>query len=249
MLALWLTVLSGVALPVGDPRPPDSYLYEPAACLDSVLHGTPRVYCPQPGDIVLSTDHSRIICAGHLVAGSYGVHHSALVIARPDGRPAVLEAGPFNTLHIEILDPQVILTGHEQRGEQVWVRRRRVPLTAEQSARLTEWAIAQEGRPFAVLRMLGQLTPLRCRGPLRTYCLGQVHGQRYSYFCAELVTESLVAAGLVDSADARPCATYPRDLFLDRSSNHFINAHPILADCWFAPARWTSCIPATSPPK
>ncbi len=243
MLALWLTVLSGVVLPGGEPPPANSYLYEPAACLDDALHGVPRPYCPQPGDIVLSTDRSRIICGGHWLAGSRGVHHSALVIALPDGRPAVLEAGPFNTLRIELLAPFVLLTGHEQRGEQVWVRQRRVPLTAEQSARLTAWALEQEGRPFAVLRMLGQMTPLRCRGPLRTYWLGQVHGQRHSYFCAELVTESLVAAGLVDAADARPCATYPRDLFLDHSSNRFIDAHPILAACWFAPARWTSCLP------
>lgn len=248
MSAFWLTMLSGLALAGSGCGPPlaDTYLYEPAACLDEVLRGSPRLYCPQPGDIVLSTDRSVLIRAGHRLAGSRGVHHSALVIARPDGSPAVLEAGPFNTVHVEILEPLVLLKGHEERGEQVWVRQRRVPLTAEQSARLTAWALAQEGRPFAAMRMLGQMTPLRSRGPLRTYFLGQVHGQRHSYFCAELVMESLVAAGLVDPADTRPAATYPRDLFLDHSANPFLDAHPALAACWLAPARWTSC---PLPPK
>src|SRR5215210_1207441 len=109
------------------------------------------------------------------------------MFARPDGSPAVLEAGPFNGLRVETLDPLLLLRGHEQRGEKVWVRQRRVPLTPEQSCRLTTWALAQEGRRFAAGRMLAQLTPFRSRGPLRTYYLGGPHGERSSYFCAELV--------------------------------------------------------------
>jgi hypothetical protein len=90
------------------------------------------------------------------------------------------------------------------------------------------------------MRMLGQLTPLRCRGPWRTFYVGQPHGHRSSYFCAELVMESLVEAGLVEACDARPAATYPRDLFLDHSGNRFLDQHRVLAADWLPPARWVS---------
>ncbi len=229
---LWLGAVAGDC-------PPRSFLYQPTDCVDDLLHGDPRPYVPQPGDIILSTDRSAIIRAGHYLAGSSGVHHSAIVFARPDGSPAVLEAGPFNGLRVETLDPMTVLLGHERRGERVWVRQRRVPLTAEQSCRLTEWALAQEGRRFAAGRMLRQLTPVRCRGPWTGY-VGGPHGQRSSYFCAELVMESCVTAGLVAPEEARPTATYPRDIFLDRSDNRFLNDHPVFAAEWYPPARWTS---------
>src|SRR5262249_2359710 len=82
-------------------------------------------------------------------------------------------------------------------------RQRRVPLTPEQSARLTAWALAQNGKRFAVVRVGAQLTPLRSRGPLRTSFAGGPHGERRTYFCSELVGESCVAAGLGDPAGAR----------------------------------------------
>ena len=54
---------------------------------------------------------------------------------------------------------------HVRAGDHVWVRRRRVPLTAGQSARLTAFVERQDGKPFAVLRLMGQVTPFRSRGP------------------------------------------------------------------------------------
>ena len=47
--------------------------------------------------------------------------------------------------------------------------------------------------------------------------------------------------GLVNAADVRPSATYPRDLFFDSSLNPFLNQHLNLSACWYPPARWTSC--------
>jgi hypothetical protein len=141
------------------------------------------------------------------------------------------------------------LLSYENEGR-VWVRRRAVPLTAEQSARLTEFALATDGRKFALARLAGQLTPLRSRGPVRTYFMGKPRGlERDNYFCSELVTEACVYAGLINPALARPSATYPRDLFKDHSPNHFLNHHFKLAPCWDPPARWTSGACAiTSPP-
>jgi hypothetical protein len=175
------------------------------------------------------------------MVGAAGVHHSGIVFARPDGSLAILEAGPYNTLRVRALDVLPHLRGHEERGEKAWIRQRRVPLTPEQSARLTTWALAQDGKPFAALRLGAQLTPFRSRGPLRARFVGGPHGERRAYFCSELVVESCVAAGLVDPARARPAATYPRDLFMDRSNNPFLNRHFDLSACWFPPARWASC--------
>jgi hypothetical protein len=116
-----------------------------------------------------------------------------------------------------------------------------VPLTAEESARLTAFALRQEGKRFALIRVAAQLTPFRSRGPLRTAFMGGPHGDRCSYFCSELVMEACVAAGLLDPTTTRPAATFPGDLFFDCSRNPYINAHLDLAGAWYPPARWTSC--------
>jgi hypothetical protein len=244
MTAAFLQLLSlGLACAAGDHPAAvvGSFLYQPAYCTGDVRRGPARPYLPQPGDIFLASDRGLIARAGHWLVGAAGVHHSGIVFARPDGSLAILEAGPYNTVRVGASDALPHLRGHERRGEKVWIRQRRVPLTGEQSARLTAWALAQDGKPFAVVRLGAQLTPFRSHGPLRTYIVGGPHGERRRYFCSELVMESCVAAGLVDSAGARPAATYPRDIFMDRSKNPYLNRHLDLPPCWFPPARWASC--------
>jgi hypothetical protein len=218
-----------------------SYLYQPAYCLDDVLRGPAEWYVPQPGDIFLATDRQRWARVGHWLAGGAGVHHSGIIFLRSDGRPALLEAGPFTSLRVETLDPCTHMRKHVCAGDRVWIRRRCLPLTPEQSARLTAFAEAQEGKPFAAVRLAAQVTPLRSRGPLRTWFVGGPHGDRRSYFCSELVTECCVAAGLLGAATARPSATYPRDLFFGRSLNPYLDRHLGLEPGWLPPARWTAC--------
>src|SRR5205085_10554650 len=110
----------------------------------------------------------------------------------------------------------------------------------EQRAKLTAWAERQDKRWFAGLRLCGQLTPFRCRGPIRTQFVGGPHGERRSYFCCELLMESCVAAGLVDPVTTRPAAMYPSDVFFDQSPNPHINRHLNLSNDWYPPARWVS---------
>src|SRR6185436_8386148 len=105
-----------------------------------------------------------------------------------------------------------------------------------QSCALTNFAMRQWGKHFALIRLGGQLTPFRSRGPLRTYVIGHPHGDRRNYFCSELVTESCVAAGLIDAATARPSCTYPHDLFFDESINLYLKHHLPLKDYWEPPA-------------
>ncbi len=238
-MAAWVLLLAGASLGADEPAG-DSFLYQPSYKIDFELHGPTKPYAPQPGDIMLATDTSKFWKLMHNLAGSGHPTHSAIVFARPDGTMAILEGGPHDTLKCRALDAIPHLKSYEAEGR-VWIRRRAVPLTKEESTHLTEFAAAQDGKWFALQRLGLQLTVLRTRGPLRTEFVGKPHGDRRSYFCSELVVEACVAGGLIDAAIARPSATYPRDLFLDHSTNPYINRTLTLARCWDPPARWTSC--------
>ncbi len=239
MLPVLLSVLSAFCSPApAGAAEGGSYLYQPAFCIDDVRRGPAVAYLPQPGDIVLRLDGSKFWRVTHYLALAFDPNGSAIVFARPDGSLAVLEAGPNDTRYVGTLDLLPHLREYADVG-QVWVRRRHVPLTPEQSAKLTAFAMAADGKRFALVRLGGQLTPLRSRGPLRTWFIGGPHGERDSYFCSELVCEACVAAGLLDPARTRPAATYPRDLFYGRSLNPFIDLHLDVNAGWCPPARWT----------
>ncbi len=232
-----LAALILTCLAAGGPAP-ESSVAQPAFCLDDVIRGPLESYVPQPGDIFLATDESFWLRLGHAVVGGAGVHHSGYIFARADGRLGLIEAGPFNELVTRIMDPYQHMSNHVARGTIVWVRRRRVPLTAEQSARLTAFASVQEGRRFALARGLSFMTPFTRRGKLRTPFVGRVHGDRPRFFCSELVVESFVAAGLMECATARPSATLPRDLFFGRSGNPYLDRHLNMDAGWYPPTRW-----------
>jgi hypothetical protein len=218
---------------------PGSYLCQPAYARDWEARGPLERYVPQPGDIFLASDQRLWFRWGHLIAGANGVHHSGIVFVRPDGRLGLIEAGPFNKTMVEVMDPYEHISAHQRVGDRVWIRRRRCQLTPEQSARLTAFATAQEGKPFALARWFGQLTPLRTRGPFKTWFVGEPKGDRPRWFCSELVSECCVAAGIFDRSIARPSAIYPSDLFWGRSYNLYLNRHlDELLAAWYPPARW-----------
>jgi hypothetical protein len=241
MLAVLCSLLSLTcsASPL-DPHAGGSYLYQPAFCLDEVLRGPAEAYLPQPGDIMLRLDHSVFWRVTHYMALAFDPNGSAIVFARPDGSLAVLEAGPNDTMWVRTLDLLPHLREYAAEGC-VWIRKRRVPLTPEQSAKLTAFALAQDGKRFALQRLGVQLTPFRTRGPLRTRFVGKPWGNRICWFCSELVCEACVAADLLDPKRTRPSATYPCDLFFGRSLNPFIDKHLDVNAWWCPPARWTDC--------
>lgn len=253
------TILCALLLGIGqtDPGPssqsssqpdPVSYLAQPAYCLKDVIHLPLREYVPQPGDLFLSTDQALWSRFGHALAGGPGLHHSGTIFALPDGGLGLLEAGPYNTPTIQVLDPWKHMNDHVMMGDQVYVRRRKVPLTPEQSARLTAWACAQNGKPFATCRMLRQITPFRTRGPIRTHFMGFPNGERDRFFCSELVCETCVFAGLMDPVTTRPSATYPADLFFGCSINPYLDQHLWkLEVSWDPPARWFPTPPQVAP--
>lgn len=246
--ALWATVLIAPfsSPPSGEGGAGEAangtvgYLYQPAFSLDRSLRLPAKPYVPQPGDIMLATDSSIFWTITHNMAGTGHPHHSAVVFVKPDGKIAVVESGPYDELFVRVLDIGPHFEKYQSMGP-VWVRQRKTPISAEQSAALTEWSMRQDGRRFALKRLAGQLTPLRSRGPIRTRFMGGPHGDRDSYFCSELAMETLVAGGMVDPDTTRPAATYPRDIFFGRSLNPYLNRHLTINDCWHPPARWTSC--------
>ena len=103
------------------------YLCVPAYAIDEDVRGPVKRYVPQAGDIYMSTDRSRIIQAGHRLAISGQPNHSGLVILLEDGKPAILEAGPFNGLKVEIVDFFNDMKKHEERTETTWIRQRNTP--------------------------------------------------------------------------------------------------------------------------
>lgn len=217
------------------------YLDQPWSVVDDCFRGPQMPYQPQAGDILFSRSKYFIYRIGHKCAGAGEPSHSGIVWQRPDGSFALLEAGPFDIAIIESMDLVPHLTAYHGRGH-VWLRTRACPLTPEQNCQLAEFAMKQEGKRFARLRLYGQMTPFRCRGPLRTYVTGQSHGgDRQSYYCAELVTESLIHIGCQQADHCRPCATYPCDLFTDDSRIPFLKKHFKLAPCWDPPRRWRPC--------
>src|SRR5260370_24010616 len=199
MTPLLVTLLAAAGAVGTDPgEVPGSYLYEPAYHLDLKLRGEPCAYLPKPGDLMVYTDSNVFWELTHDLAGAFQPHGSGVVVARPDGSLGILEAGPNDTLRVRTLPMMPHLHEYEIKGP-VWIRKRKTPLTPEQSACLTEWATRQEGKRFALIRLGGQLTLLRSRGPLRTYFVGKPHGERDNYFCSELCAETLVHVGLVDA--------------------------------------------------
>lgn len=217
-------------------------LDQPAIKVDDCFRGPQTPYQPQAGDILFSRSKYFIYRIGHKCAGAGEPSHSGIVWRRPDGSFALLEAGPFDIPIIQSMDLVPHLAAYHGRGH-VWLRRRACPLSDEQTCRLADFAMKQEGKRFARLRLYGQMTPFRCRGPLRTYITGQSHGcDRQSYYCAELVTESLIYMGIFEAERCRPCATYPCDLFFDDSRIPFLKKHFKLAPCWDPPRRWRPCM-------
>jgi hypothetical protein len=250
VLCLWMGLVGCCASANAQPceRVIESYLYEPSYCLDRLVRGHARAYVPQPGDVLLATDKNFFWSLTHDLAFAFEPHNSAIVVARCDGRLGILEAGPNDTIWVKISDMLPHLKEYADKGP-VWIRKRKQPLTPEQSACLTDFAERQNGKRFALGRLGVQLTPFRDRGPFRTEFMGKPHGDRASYFCSELVTEACVAAGIVDRETARPSATYPHDLFYDQSYNRYIRKHLPLVHDWDPPARWLDCVLEQTPAK
>lgn len=193
--------------------------------------GLKEPYFPQPGDIVLYDHKSLRSRFFYTLAHTGKPYHSGIVVNLPNGRPAILEAGPYDYVHVYLMDALPRMRTHTGT---IWVRRLRVPLTPEQSVRLTHFALHQTGKGFALFRIVLEVTPFRAHGALHSRIFGSPKTERHGWFCSELVIAAMAVAGLVDPHIVKPNTVYPRDLFLDYPFD--------LEPGWEEPRRWM-CAP------
>jgi hypothetical protein len=224
---VWLTCLL-CGSPAADR--PGSYLHRLAPGPDGQWRHRVDVYVPRPGDLVFFDDHSRKWEALYRWRGSGPPFHSGIVFALPDGSPALLEAGPDDTLWVEILDAVPRLQSFQ--GD-IWVRQLRRPLCPEKSAELTAFALRQQGKRYALGRLLLQGTPIRCRGERRCKWWGKTRLDRCSWLCSEVVVAAGTVAGLFDPRVHFANAIYPRDIIFD-------DKYADLGATWHEAARWTA---------
>jgi hypothetical protein len=179
----------------------------------------------KPGDILLFRSGGPVKLTLYALGGSPGYTHSAVVVARPDGTLAILEAPGVNY--------PVMLSDVASRLQQypglIWVRSLRHPLTEEQSRCLTAFACAQAGKAFF---LPGFLLPT-FGWPVRKFthrCLTEKDLNASQWFCSPLVIVAGVTVGLLDPCKVRPRFTNPGDLSTDRLLD--------LSECWEKPVRW-----------
>ena len=173
-------------------------------------------YRPREGDLVFYDDHHPLWTVLFIWAGSGPPLHMGIVVKRPDGSPAILEAGPDDKLKVYIFDPAPRLK--EFKGT-ITIRRCKASLKKEPSAAMTQFALAQEGKPYAVIRLLLQGTWFRCRGPIRELFLAHTYFDRWSWICSELAVAAGTKGGLFNPNVVRANVTYPRDIVDNRRFN------------------------------
>jgi hypothetical protein len=188
-------------------------------------------YQPQPGDLILYDDFSKFHQICYKLACTEAPVHVAMVIAREDGKPALLElTGPIAiTAKVCILDVESRMANYPGT---VMVRRIRQPLTPEQSHELTCFAEQQVGKRFALGRIVLQITPLCPRTGLRKTLFGHTYLNRNRWFCSEMVVAAGTCAQVFDPQIHKANAIYPRDMAYDDTMDLSGLYHPLVS--WVA---------------
>jgi hypothetical protein len=190
----------------------------------------PQPYVPKQGDLIFYDDHNLFWTALFLWAGTGPPTHVGIVVKKDDGTLAVLEAGPDDTIWVKLLDVAPRLPKfHEDYQGTITIRRCKKDLTSEQSQALTKFATAQDGKRYAIVRLLVQGTRFRNRGPVREIFLAHTVLDRSSWICSELVVAAGTVAGLFPDT-VKSNVTYPLDLVNDRRHD--------LSRTWHAAMTW-----------
>jgi hypothetical protein len=215
-------------------RTPAGYLILPTPVV-RVSYPSVQPYWPQPGDIIVYDNTNKFFHMLFKIAHTSPPTHAAMVIARPDGTPALLElAGPRTmTAQVCIMEVESRLTTYPGT---VQVRRIRQPLTLEQSNDLTRFADAQVGKNFALGRCMLLGTPFCARDGLRREWFGHTYTDRRRWFCSELVVAAGASAHLYEPTAHCANATVPRDLAVDERID--------LSHLYYPPVAWTAKLPA-----
>lgn len=188
-------------------------------------------YFPQPGDILLYDDLNKFNAFMFKVIGTAPPVHAAIVVARPNGAPALLEVGASSRFlvltRVYIVDVLPRLAAYPG---VIDVRRPRQPLNADQCAALTDFALGQEGKRFAIGRFALQITPFRARCGIRKQLFGRTDFDRRRWICSENVVAGATIAGLLDPKVHFANCMYPRDLAYDEEYD--------ISATYHKPVRW-----------
>lgn len=189
-------------------------------------------YEPREGDLVFYDDKHVGWTILFAYAGTGPPLHMGVVVKKADGKLAILEAGPDDTVKVEVLDLDKRLAqfNADFKGT-IHIRRCKKELTDEQSKELTKFAEAQAGKRYAVGRLLLQGTPARTRGPVREKVLGGTVLDRDSWICSELAVAAGTVVKLFDPKVVPANAVYPRDLV--NNERYDLNAN------WHDAGLWT----------
>jgi len=179
-------------------------------------------YVPREGDLIFYDDKSVFWTILFAWAGTGPPLHMGIVVKGEDGKFQVLEAGPDDKLKVYLLELNSRLK--DFKGT-ITIRRCKVKLMEEKSAALTKFAKEQDGKPYAVIRLLLQGTSLRSRGPVREMFLAGTYLDRWSWICSELAVAAGTVVGLFDPAVVRANVTYPRDIVDNQRFNLSKNWH------------------------
>ncbi len=206
---------------------------------DGTVRPHTESYVPWPGDLVLFDDHKWYWLLLYHMVGSAPPTHSGIVVRLPNGRLALLESGPDDG---KLVGPYVALLDLESRlrtfDGSLWIRRVKQPLCAARCVRLTEFALAQNGKRYATGRLLLQGTPYRCRNVLTRKLFGRTYQDRISWLCSELVVAAGTAAGLFDPKLHPANAMYPLDMMEDKTFD--------LSGTWYKAAAWSEKPPSAA---
>lgn len=224
LLTLWALIIGllpslsaqAVSTPKLSKRVQAGFLVVPVAGVNDSFRLQVVPYYPQAGDLLLYDYANRLYTLAFQAVGTGSPIHSAIAFERSDGSPALLDiTGPkVVTARVALLDVEPRLKTYQG---SILVRRLRQPLPADKSAALTEFALAQENKPFAVGRLVVQGTPLRPRSGLRRQLFGQTHLDRQRWICSELTVAAATVAGLLDPAKHFANSIYPRDMAYDEN--------------------------------
>lgn len=170
-------------------------------------------YAPREGDLIFYDDRNLGWTLLFAYAGTGPPLHMGMVVRKNDGKLAVLEAGPDDTVWVKLLplDKRLPQFNDDYKGT-IQIRRCKKELTAEQSKALTKFAEAQDGKCYAVARLLLQGTSLRSRGPVRELVLGKTVLDRDRWICSELSVAAGTVVKLFDPKVVYANVAYPRDL-------------------------------------
>lgn len=184
-------------------------------------------YFPREGDVLFFDDMSKIWEKLYALGGTTPPFHTGIMMKKPDGTFAVLESGPDDTLHVFILEACERL--HTFKGI-LQVRRCKKVLSPEESACLTNFALAQEGKRYAMWRLLLQGTPCRLRNGLTEKYIAKTRFDRCRWLCTEIVVAAGTLVGLFDET-VKADVCYPLDI-LDDQHKYNIGAHYELPGYW-----------------